>query len=92
MYKRPGLLVFYFVVEWSREMLLEAWMEDAGACCDKCGVIPPNTVTSSGASDPNLYTGNSYLTISEHATPTQIITPPSPTETVVSSEGFLTKI
>ena len=30
--------------EWSREMLLEAWMDDAIACCDKCGVQPPVSV------------------------------------------------
>ncbi|XP_064598005.1 ankyrin repeat and IBR domain-containing protein 1-like [Liolophura sinensis] len=27
--------------EWSREMLLEAWMSDPFACCEKCGVTPP---------------------------------------------------
>ncbi|ELU11727.1 hypothetical protein CAPTEDRAFT_112704 [Capitella teleta] len=32
--------------EWSREMLLEAWMDDPIACCDKCGVVPPSSVLS----------------------------------------------
>ena len=32
--------------EWSREMLLEAWMWDAVACCEKCGVVPPSSVYS----------------------------------------------
>ncbi|XP_014667038.1 PREDICTED: uncharacterized protein LOC106808723 [Priapulus caudatus] len=27
--------------EWSRETLLEAWMENPIACCEKCGVQPP---------------------------------------------------
>ena len=31
-------------VEWSREMLLESWIDDAVACCEKCGVVPPSTV------------------------------------------------
>ena len=31
-------------VEWSREMLLEAWIDDPVACCEKCGVVPPSTV------------------------------------------------
>lgn len=26
-------------------MLLEAWMENAIACCELCGVAPPSTVT-----------------------------------------------
>ncbi|XP_064646454.1 ankyrin repeat and IBR domain-containing protein 1-like isoform X2 [Lineus longissimus] len=30
--------------EWSREQLLEAWMEDAIACCEKCGVTPPPSI------------------------------------------------
>ncbi|XP_059164030.1 ankyrin repeat and IBR domain-containing protein 1-like [Physella acuta] len=30
--------------EWSREMLLEAWMTDPFACCEKCGVTPPATL------------------------------------------------
>ena len=29
------------LLEWSREMLLEAWMTDPIACCQKCGVMPP---------------------------------------------------
>jgi len=35
-----------YFVEWSREMLLEAWIENAVACCEKCGVIPPATLMS----------------------------------------------
>lgn len=27
--------------EWSREQLLEAWMTEPIACCQKCGVMPP---------------------------------------------------
>ena len=27
-------------------MLLEAWMTDSVACCDKCGVLPPASVTA----------------------------------------------
>ncbi|XP_013414863.1 uncharacterized protein LOC106176856 isoform X2 [Lingula anatina] len=30
--------------EWSREMLLEAWMRDAIVCCEKSGVNPPSSV------------------------------------------------
>ncbi|XP_056009769.1 ankyrin repeat and IBR domain-containing protein 1-like isoform X2 [Ostrea edulis] len=30
--------------EWSREMLLEAWMSDPLQCCDKSGVHPPASV------------------------------------------------
>ncbi|BFZ21952.1 hypothetical protein BsWGS_24991 [Bradybaena similaris] len=32
--------------EWSREMLLESWMNDPVACCEKCGVTPPSTLFS----------------------------------------------
>nr|KAG5714730.1 hypothetical protein BaRGS_000218 [Batillaria attramentaria] len=32
--------------EWSRETLLEAWMEDPIACCQKCGVTPPASLFS----------------------------------------------
>ncbi|RUS73894.1 hypothetical protein EGW08_018345 [Elysia chlorotica] len=32
--------------EWSRETLLEAWMTDPVACCDKCGVMPPPSLFS----------------------------------------------
>ncbi|GAB1610546.1 ankyrin repeat and IBR domain-containing protein 1-like isoform X2 [Argonauta hians] len=32
--------------EWSRETLLEAWMTDPFACCEKCGVTPPPSVYS----------------------------------------------
>ncbi|XP_071144243.1 ankyrin repeat and IBR domain-containing protein 1-like [Mytilus edulis] len=32
--------------EWSREILLEAWMTDPKACCEKSGVIPPPSVYS----------------------------------------------
>ena len=30
-----------FLSEWSREMLLDAWMSDALSCCEKSGVTPP---------------------------------------------------
>lgn len=33
-----------FLVEWSRETLLESWIKDAIACCEKCGVTPPITL------------------------------------------------
>ncbi|XP_005093184.1 ankyrin repeat and IBR domain-containing protein 1 [Aplysia californica] len=32
--------------EWSRETLLEAWMIDPEACCEKCGVTPPSSLFS----------------------------------------------
>ncbi|XP_029650318.1 ankyrin repeat and IBR domain-containing protein 1 isoform X2 [Octopus sinensis] len=32
--------------EWSRETLLEAWMTDPFACCEKCGVTPPPSLYS----------------------------------------------
>ncbi|XP_046380179.1 ankyrin repeat and IBR domain-containing protein 1-like isoform X2 [Haliotis rufescens] len=32
--------------EWSREALLESWMTDAFACCERCGVTPPATLFS----------------------------------------------
>ncbi|KAL8591046.1 hypothetical protein ACOMHN_015669 [Nucella lapillus] len=32
--------------EWSRQTLLEAWMEDPIACCHKCGVTPPGSLFS----------------------------------------------
>ena len=37
------VLKFCFT-EWSREVLLEAWMEDAIACCEKSGVVPPSSL------------------------------------------------
>ena len=36
--------LMYAIVEWSREMLLEAWMSDPLQCCDKSGVHPPSSV------------------------------------------------
>jgi len=38
--------------EWSREMLLEAWISDAVACCEKCGVVPPTVVVSERRLEP----------------------------------------
>ncbi|KAL4216921.1 Ankyrin repeat and IBR domain-containing protein 1 [Mactra antiquata] len=32
--------------EWSREMLLDAWMSDPVACCEKSGVTPPSNLFS----------------------------------------------
>lgn len=32
--------------EWSRETLLEAWMENPVLCCQKCGVTPPASLFS----------------------------------------------
>ncbi|XP_025093474.1 uncharacterized protein LOC112563582 isoform X2 [Pomacea canaliculata] len=32
--------------EWSRETLLEAWMDNPVVCCEKCGVTPPSTLFS----------------------------------------------
>lgn len=32
--------------EWSRETLLEAWMIDPFACCEKCGTTPPASLYS----------------------------------------------
>lgn len=29
--------------EWSRELLFEAWHENAAACCEKCGVVAPDS-------------------------------------------------
>jgi len=29
------------VAEWSRELLLESWIQDPVACCNKCGVTSP---------------------------------------------------
>ncbi len=38
--------------EWSRETLLEAWMEDPVACCESCGVTPPPGLRDPGT-DPS---------------------------------------
>ena len=38
--------LFSSFAEWSRETLLEAWMTDPIACCDKCGVTPPPSLFS----------------------------------------------
>ena len=43
---RFQFLSFLFNKEWSRETLLEAWMEDPVACCRKCGVTPPGSLFS----------------------------------------------
>lgn len=46
--------------EWSREMLLDAWMSDPVACCEKSGVTPPanlfseKPVVSESLSSPTL--------------------------------------
>lgn len=34
----------YLSVEWSRERLLESWMADPAACCDKAGVMAPDNL------------------------------------------------
>jgi len=34
-------LQWHSVAEWSRELLLESWIQDPVACCNKCGVISP---------------------------------------------------
>jgi len=39
-------------IEWSREMLLEAWIDDAIACCEKCGVVPPSAVVPDRSLQP----------------------------------------
>ena len=33
-------------LEWSREMLLDAWMSDPLHCCEKSGVTPPSNLFS----------------------------------------------
>lgn len=38
------MTLYVCVLEWSRETLLEAWIADPIACCEKCGVVPPSTV------------------------------------------------
>ena len=40
------MCLFVCVTEWSRETLLEAWMDDPVACCHKCGVTPPGSLFS----------------------------------------------
>lgn len=35
------MLILYFSAEWSREVLLEAWILDPVSCCEKSGVVPP---------------------------------------------------
>ena len=37
-------LCFVLFLEWSRETLLESWIDDPIGCCDKCGVVPPASV------------------------------------------------
>jgi len=37
-------LSWWSCAEWSREMLLEAWIDDPVACCEKCGVVPPSAI------------------------------------------------
>lgn len=47
-------LIFLFI-EWSREVLLEAWIQDAVSCCEKSGVTPPaNLDDSTNAGDHEL--------------------------------------
>ena len=71
------------VVEWSREMLLEAWMDNAQACCEKCGVIPPNTVASGGCSETNLTVNNKDQAVAAERSPSPAAKPPSPSEIIV---------
>ena len=40
------IMIYFFTSEWSREMLLDAWMSDALACCEKSGVTPPSNLFS----------------------------------------------
>ena len=40
-------------VEWSREMLLEALIDDPVACCEKSGVVPPSTVMPDHSLQPH---------------------------------------
>jgi len=39
-------------IEWSREMLLEAWIDDPVACCEKCGVVPPSAIMPNHSLQP----------------------------------------
>ena len=42
--RKKDVFLLCVYVEWSREMLLESWIADAVACCEKCGVVPPSAV------------------------------------------------
>lgn len=63
-----------FHTEWSREMLLEAWMDDPIACCEKCGVVPPASVLDSDGNVPH--------SVSDHDLR-------SPTQTTMNNENTI---
>lgn len=49
------------IVEWSREVLLEAWIVDPVKCCEISGIVPPenlNDVTG-GDHELNIMTASS---------------------------------
>lgn len=81
-------MIWDFLAEWSREMLLEAWMEDAKACCEKCGVVPPislsATLRHTVASRNNNTNNQTSIAIVEHDlnTPTHKVAPAD--DTIVS--------
>lgn len=43
--------------EWSKERLLDAWMEDPAACCDKAGVALPAKLSVDNLEDPACVKG-----------------------------------
>ena len=80
--------------EWSRESLLEAWMENPISCCEKSGVVPPGTlcdesaVSVEGSSSPHSAT-HSDLAPSR---PVSAVGEPPPTANDVSFTLYLCKI
>jgi len=71
--------------EWSREMLLEAWIQDAIACCEKCGVIPPISLYADRAGHLAGSSSSTAGASSGHELVCQMIAsqPPTP-DTIVS--------
>ena len=57
-------------------MLLEAWMDDPIACCEKCGVVPPASVIDDG---------NVPHSVSDHDLR-------SPTQTTMNNENTIVSV
>ena len=69
-------------------MLLESWIQDAVACCEKCGVTPPFALLSDSAAAAGPHTSAAAYARLDHdlISPTISIPPPAFDANVSGSE------
>lgn len=51
---------------WSKEALLQDWIDDPIKCCEKCGVLPPTSVLDNKNDNLNDLTSHYDATIPYH--------------------------